>query len=605
VTVFAPPVSELLRCLDPPLDIATILRKRRLLSQILSERKPRLSCRIAILGGSTTAEVKSALEIFLLHREIKPEFYESEYGRFSEDVLFDNPELSAFDPQVAYIHTTCRNLRTVPCVGANFEECNSAVEQELARFRAVWEKLGERFPTCTIIQNNFDLPPQRPLGNLEAGSHAGRVTFVNRLNVEFARAAASNPNLFIQDIQSLSADLGSEKWFDANYWFGYKLAATPYACGVMGANLANMIAALYGRTRKCLVVDLDNTLWGGVVGDDGVANLKIGSETAVAESYLAFQQYLKDLKARGILLAVCSKNEEAAALEGLRHPDGVLQPDDFAIIKANWSPKHENLAAIASDLNIGIDSLVFVDDNPVERDIVRQNLPQVLVPEVGSDPSHFAAILERSGCFEVLSVNNEDFERSRYYSDNNARDRLQTSFQDYGAFLDSLQMEAEIRPFSPVYLDRITQLTNKTNQFNCTTRRYTRAEIDQIAEDPRYIHLYGRLKDKFGDNGLISVVMGEIQGESLHILLWLMSCRVLKRGMEEAMMHQLEHHCRNRGIKTIVGFYLPTPKNAMVAELYGQLGFEKVSEDGGGATTWLFHLSETLSLHNLSIKVNA
>jgi len=356
VSELKPQSREILRALDPPPDIPTILRKRKLIRQLLLEREPRMTCRIAILGGSTTAEVRSALEIFLLHREIKPEFYESEYGRFSEDVLFDNAELDAFQPQVAYIHTTYRNLRSVPCPGAKPDECTAAVENELGRFRAIWEKLSERFPACTTIQNNFDLPVQRPLGNLEAGSHAGRVVFVNRLNFEFARAATDNPKLFIQDIQSLAADLGSEKWFDANYWFGYKLAATPYACAVMALNLTNIIAALYGRTRKCLVVDLDNTLWGGVAGDDGIANLQLGTETPLAESFLAFHQYVKELKARGILLAVCSKNEEAVALDGLRHPYGLLRPEDFAVIKANWSPKHENLKEIAATLNIGLDS---------------------------------------------------------------------------------------------------------------------------------------------------------------------------------------------------------------------------------------------------------
>ena len=595
--------SELLRSLNPPVDIPIILRKRKLLRELLMEREPRLTCRIAILGGSTSAEVRSSLEVFLLHREIKPVFYESEYGRFSEDILFENPELEAFQPQVVIIHTTCRNLRAVPSPGAQSADSDAAVEQEVARFRTIWEKAADRYPACAIIQNNFDLPAHRPLGNLEAGSHAGRVTFINRLNFEFARLASDNPRLFINDIQSIAADLGSEKWFDPNYWFGYKLAATPYACTAIGASLANIIAALYGRTRKCLVLDLDNTLWGGVVGDDGVANLKLGSETAVAESYLAFQQYVKDLKARGILLAICSKNEEAAALEGLRHPDGILRPEDFAVIKANWSPKHENVVAIATALNIGLDSLVFVDDNPAERDIVRQSLPEVLVPEVGADPAQFAAILERSGCFEVLSINEDDLQRARYYEENKVREQLHTGFQEYGEFLDSLQMEGEIKPFSAVYLDRITQLTNKTNQFNCTTRRYTRAEIDQIVDNPRYIHLYGRLKDKFGDNGLISVVLGEVEGESLNILLWLMSCRVLKRGMEEAMMDVLERHCRDRRVKKIVGLYLPTPKNSMVAGLYGQLGFQKVGEDSSGATTWNFDVTAERPLRNRSIKV--
>ena len=589
--------------LEPPIDFTTVLRKRHLIKEILLEKGPRIRCRIAILGGSTTAEVKSALEVFLLHRRIEPEFYESEYGRFSEDVLFENPALEEFQPQIAYIHTTYRNIRSSPALGANADAFEAGVEREIARFRNVWERIGTRFPSCTVIQNNFDLPSGRPMGNLEAGSYFGRVAFVNRLNFEFARAAAETPKLFIQDIQSLAADLGSGKWFDANYWFSYKLAATPYACAAIGSNLANMIAALYGRTRKCLVLDLDNTLWGGVVGDDGAANLKLGSETPIGESYLAFQQYVNGLKSRGILLAVCSKNEEAAALEGLRHPDGVLRPEDFAVIKANWSHKHENIAEIAATLNIGLDSLVFVDDNPVERAIVRLHLPEVLVPEVGTDPSGFAALLEQSGCFETLSVSNDDLQRTRFYEGNSARKGLESSFGDYGEFLQSLEMEAEIKPFSPVYLDRITQLTNKSNQFNTTTRRYTRAEIERIAEDPRYIHLYGRLKDKFGDNGLVSVVIGEIQGRTLSILLWLMSCRVLKRGMEDAMLDSLVGQCRSRCIDRVDGIYLPTPKNGMVSNLYGTLGFDKVSEDGLGSTVWQLTVTSASSSRNRFIKV--
>ena len=232
--------------LELPIDFTTVLRKRHLIKEILLEKGPRLRCRIAILGGSTTAEVKSALEVFLLHRRIEPEFYESEYGRFSEDVLFENPALEAFQPQIAYIHTTYRNIRSSPALGANADTFEAGVEREIARFRSVWERIGARFPSCTVIQNNFDLPSGRPMGNLEAGSYFGRVAFVNRLNFEFARAAAETPKLFIQDIQSLAADLGSEKWFDADYWFSYKMAVTPYACAaILGNNLAQHDPGIY------------------------------------------------------------------------------------------------------------------------------------------------------------------------------------------------------------------------------------------------------------------------------------------------------------------------------------------------------------------------
>src|ERR1022692_1812102 len=594
--------AEVLQALEYPIDVPLVLRKRRLLKQALLEKKPGVRCRIAILGGSTTAEVKASLEVFLLSQSIEPEFYESDYGRFAEDVLFRNPELEAFQPRIAYIHTTWKNIRSFPALGSDSAAFEAAVEEEMSRFRAIWAELEKQHPACTIIQNNFDLPFLRPLGNLEAGSYSGRVAYINRLNYEFARAAAGNARLVIHDIHSLAAEAGLEKWYDANSWFSYKLAVTPYGCVLLGKSLTNLIQAIYGRTKKCLVLDLDNTLWGGVVGDDGVANLQLGAETALAESYLAFQNYVKDLKNRGILLAVCSKNEEAAALEGLRHPDGILRPEDFAAIKANWLPKHENIAVIATDLNIGLDSLVFVDDNPAERDIVRRYLPEVTVPEVGSDPSQYPFILEKYGCFEPASINEDDWKRARYYQENSTRSAAASAFGDYGEFLESLEMVAEIKPFSAVYLDRITQLTNKTNQFNVTTRRYTRAEIEEIAREDRYIHLYGRLIDKFGDNGLITVAVGEIQGRTLSILLWLMSCRVLKRGMEDAMLDVLVERCQERSIERIVGVYLPTAKNAMVSGLYEALGFTKTGEDESGRTTWLFDLPPAYVPRNRSIR---
>ena len=583
--------AEVLQALEYPVDVPLFLRKRRLLKQALQGRKPGVRTRIAILGGSTTAEVKASLEVFLLNQSLEPQFYESEYGRFAEDALFRNPELDAFQPRIAYIHTTWKNIRSFPALGAGSAAFEAAVEEEMSRFRAIWAELEKQHPSCTIIQNNFDLPVLRPLGNLEAGSYSGRVVYINRLNYEFACAAAGNSRLVIHDIHSLSAEVGLEKWYDANLWFSYKLAVTPFGCVLLGKSLANLIQAIYGRTKKCLVLDLDNTLWGGIVGDDGVANLQLGSETALAESYLAFQNYVKDLKNRGILLAVCSKNEEAVALEGLGHPDGILRPADFAAIKANWLPKHQNITDIAADLNIGLDSLVFVDDNPAERDIVRRYLPDVTVPEVGSDPSQYPLILEKCGCFEPASINEDDLKRARYYEGNSTRSAAASACSDYGEFLESLEMVCEIKPFSPVYLGRIAQLTNKTNQFNVTTRRYTKAEIEEIAREDQYIHLYGRLIDKFGDNGLISVVVGEIEGRSLSILLWLMSCRVLKRGMEEAMLDALVERCQERGIQRILGVYLPTAKNAMVSGLYESLGFTKTAEDESGRTTWVFDLS--------------
>jgi FkbH-like protein len=335
-----------------------------------------------------------------------------------------------------------------------------------------------------------------------------------------------------------------------------------------------MVLAIYGRTRKCLILDLDNTLWGGVIGDDGPDQIKIGRETAEAEAFTAFQEYCLQLRSRGILLAVCSKNSEAIARQGFEHPDSVLLLDHFSCFKANWEPKHENIKAIASELNIGLNSLVFVDDNPAEREIVSAQLPDVAVPDVGSDVSRFISVLEDGRYFEPVRLSREDLKRAEQYRDNAQRATFQGSFQNYDEYLESLEMSAEVAAFKPVYLDRITQLISKTNQFNLTTRRYTRAQIETIAASPSYISLYGKLTDKFGDNGLISVIIGRKENGILHIDLWIMSCRVLKRGMETVMLDALVAECQVQGISEIRGYYIQTERNGLVAGHYADLGFK-------------------------------
>ena len=316
-----------------------------------------------------------------------------------------------------------------------------------------------------------------------------------------------------------------------------------------------------------------------MIGDDGVDNLKLGHETAQGEAYSAFQAYCKGLKERGVLLAVCSKNERETARSGFHHRDSVLALEDFASFQANWNPKPESIEAIARDLNIGLDSLVFADDNPAERAIVSAQLPMVMVPELGEDVSRFAEILESSGYFEAAWISTEDMQRSRSYAGNAERAGSQATFEDYGDYLAYLQMEAEIAPFCNTYLDRIAQLTNKTNQFNLTTRRYTRAELESSAAQRNTIALYGRLRDRFGDNGLVSVALGRVDGDTAHIDLWLMSCRVLKREMELAMLDRIVDHAKAKGAKRLAGYFIRSSKNDMVADHYRSLGFDCLSGD--------------------------
>jgi len=586
--------SEILKALHHPIVVADILRKRQVMKRELLKQTNLVPTRIAILGGSTTTEVKSMLELFLLAQGIAPTFYESGYNRYSEDVEFENPDLWNFKPNIVLIHTTWHNISEFPELLEADGAVENRVRREVARFTSLWEKIHTELG-AVIIQNNFDLPRLRPLGNLEASESFGRVNFISSLNAEFAKYGRTHSRFLINDIHYLSGQVGQAEWFRSNYWYSFHMAVSPTATVALARNVAAIVKSAYGKSKKCLVLDLDNTLWGGVIGDDGMQNLILGRDHPVGEAYLDFQRYVKSLKRRGVILAVCSKNDAENAKEGFSHPDSVLKLEDFSAFKANWDPKPENIRAIAAQLNIGLDSIVFVDDNPVERDFVAEQLPEVAVPNVGADVSSFAEVLEHEHYFEVDKLVQDDLNRSAYYSSNAERSAGEGKFSDYGEFLASLEMTAEIGSFLPVYLERITQLINRTNQFNLTTRRYTSAEVVAIAQDPGFITLYGRLGDKFGDNGLVSVLIGQILDETVQLDLWLMSCRVLKREMEFAMFDALVEQCQARGIRKIVGIYIPSKKNSMVAAHYASLGFTAIAGASEGPELWCYNVPASYS----------
>jgi FkbH-like protein len=581
-----------------PFDVAAITRRRRKLVAELAGRGGLTEARVALLGGSTTSNLKEMLELFLLDAGIRPSFYESEYSKYEEDVMLDDTALRAFAPQVAIIHTTWVNARG-PAPLESGDLVAERARSELARFEAMWSRLAEM--GCTIVQNNFDIPLERSLGHLDGSRPFGLSHFLRRLNLGMAETAARHPRVVIHDIDHLSALIGLDRWHDRNYWFNYKLAVSPAATVALGHSLAALIRAIYGKTRKCLVLDLDNTLWGGVIGDEGVEGLRLGRETPEGEAYTAFQEYCLGLKKRGVLLAVCSKNEPATAQEGFAHPDSVLKLEDFSAFKAGWGPKHEAIQEIAHELNIGLDSFVFADDNPAERALVAAQLPMVAVPDIGSDPARYVELLDRQLYFEPLGISADDVKRSEMYASNVQRNLASAAFSNYGEFLDSLQMKAEVGPFVPTYIERIAQLTNKSNQFNLTTRRYTVAEMDALRTDPAWVTLYGRLADKFGDNGLITVVTAKEDGEDLRIDLWLMSCRVLKRDMELVMLDELVMQARARGVRWLRGEYLRTARNGMVADHYEKLGFEQVRKDDA-SSEWRLDVRAVAGPRNTHIR---
>lgn len=591
------------RSLAYPLDGKAILEnKKAIRRELLADGSKRLPKRIAVLGGSTTNDFCNVMELFLLQHGIEPTFYQSEYAQFWQDAMFGNPDLEAFSPDIIYIHTSFRNLQAeLPPTGASSE----AVEQQFTKcyqkYESMWKQLQQTYH-CPILQNNFEFPGYRLLGNRDCWDPSGAVSFVNRMNAAFAAYAQAEESFYINDIQYVSACYGLDRWLDDSVWYLYKYACALDAIPHWAFNTVRIIKSLLGKNKKVLALDLDNTLWGGVIGDDGVDGIEIGSETATAECFRAFQTYVKAQQKIGVLLTVASKNDLQNALDGLNHPDGVLRPDDFILIKADWENKDRNLRQTAAQIDLGIDSFVFVDDNPTERALVSSSIPGIAVPDM-TDPSTYIRTLDRNGYFETTILSEDDGKRNEMYRANAERAELADSFVDYTEYLLSLDMHADILPFPDIYLPRITQLTNKSNQFNLTTRRYTEEEIRETLADDKHICLYGKMWDRFGDNGVVSVVIGEIRRDELHMDLWLMSCRVLKKDMEFAMLDTLVEQAKARGIQRIIGYYYPTAKNGMVKELYSKFGFSKQTEDADGNTVWQLQTA-TYQKQNHVIRVN-
>lgn len=463
-----------------------------------------------------------------MNQGILPSFYESDYNQYYQDAVFPNPELEAFTPDVIYICTSNRNITTYPVMSDNADDINMLIRKEMEKFYSIWDNLHRTYK-CPIIQNNFEMPFYRLLGNKDASDIHGKTNFLARLNMEFYAYAQQHDDFYICDINYISADYGLKEWSDPFYYHMYKYALNVNAIPYLSFNIANIIKSIFGKNKKGFVLDLDNTLWGGIIGDDGVDNIVIGPEESEGQVYSEFQRYLKEHKQIGVILNIDSKNDYENAVSGLRHPDSELSVNDFIEIKANWDPKDRNFSDIAEHLNLLPESLVFLDDNPAERHIVSEQLPGVCAPEIG-EVQNYIQIVDRNGFFETTALSRDDMNRNEMYQENARRARMQASFSDYREYLLSLEMKGIIKKFEPVYMARIAQLTNKSNQFNLTTRRYTQTEIESIAEDNHYITLYGKLIDKFGDNGVVSVVIGHVVGDECQIDLWIMSCKGSKEG---------------------------------------------------------------------------
>lgn len=588
-----------MKSLEYPFDENEIYKKRRkykksLLQEIEERKNTTNNIRIAVLGGATTSDVCECIEIFLLNQGIRAQIYQSDFNKFYEEAVFGSEKLREFNPDIIYVYTSSRNIVDWPEVGDSIEDVDRKIDCEYERYLQVWQGLAEY--NAIILQNNFEYLTYRVLGNLDSVSHNGRVSFVNKLNDRFREYALENKGFYINDINYLSAMYGLDRWSDDSFWYMYKMSQAPGGTVYIANSVANIIKAIYGRNKKALVLDLDNTLWGGVVSEEGKDGIELGPDTPMGEAYQNFHKYLLEQKKKGITLNIASKNDEEVAIEGFKNKYSKLKWSDFMITKANWELKSDNINAIAKEINISTEAIVFIDDNPVERSLVAETIEGIGVPELTTVENYIKEI-DRNGYFECVSLTDDDLKRSEMYMGNLERVRESVKFSDYKEFLKDLSMEAVIDVVSYKEADRVSQLLNKCNQFNMTTKKYNVEEIKQLSDMNNFV-IFASLSDKFGDNGIVSAVVCSIKEKSCNIENWVMSCRVLKRELEQAIMDVLVEKCKELNVEKIIGEYITSSKNSMVKELYRELGFVRIEDE-----KWCYEIPERYNNKNILINV--
>jgi FkbH-like protein len=528
--------------------------------------------RLAILGGYSLYPLRELLTHLLETAGVACELFLGDYDNHVAEIMEPDGALDAFRPQVVLLLPGARRCRYPGSITDPREAVQAAANATAAQLLDLCRTLHDR-TAAEVLLANFMLPARRDPGELRTRTLASDWNFRKWVNLELGLDAP--PFVRILDLEFLANRHGALVAEDPRGWFESKQPCSPALLVELCREAAHLIAHRHQPPKKVLVLDLDNTLWGGVVADDGLEGIEIGDTSPRGEAFKAFQRSIATLKERGVLLGVCSKNDHARALEPFeRHPEMVLRAGDFVAFHANWEPKSDNLRRMAEELNLGLDSFVFVDDNPAEIEIVRRFAPAVSTILLGDDPAEYAGQLQDCGWFEPRRITREDRERTGQYRAESERQTLLASAADMDAYLESLAMEAVVGEFTPVDVPRLAQLINKSNQFNLTTRRRTEAEVQALLGDPDHLGVSVRLRDRFGDHGLISIVIGRVRGPALEVDTWLMSCRVLKRQVEELVLNELCRRARARGCSRLEGLYLPTAKNEMVREHYPRLGFQ-------------------------------
>lgn len=550
-------------------------------------------CRVAFLRSFTIEPVIPLLRAASLIKGLDLEVQIGGFNTYAQDVLDEKSALYEFSPNVAVLAVQTRDVAPELWDGVD-DLSREWAAKIVERVVELYQNLIHAFRRTSrahLVIHGLDVPQRSSHGYLD-DQHFGQEQAIATINDKLRRMAHANTGVYFLDYASLVARHGRINWYDEQKWLTMRMPIAANHLVHMANEWLRFLCPLMGKVGKVLVTDLDNTLWGGVIGEDGMEKIRIGNEYP-GSAYRAAQMAMKDLTRRGIILAVCSKNNWADAMEALeKHPGMVLRPKDFAALRINWNDKVHNLREIAKELNVGTDSLVFVDDNPVEREQVRQHLPEVTVVDLPQDPVHYARVLREIPEFERLWLSEEDRERGRYYAAQRERKELEGSAASLEDFLWSLQQEVSIVQVDPHTIQRAAQLTQKTNQFNLTTKRYSEADLQEFARRPGRALLAVRVQDRFGDNGIVGVVLTEDVDGSCDIDTFLLSCRVIGRTVETAILAFLADGCRKRGLEFLEGWYRPTAKNAPCREFYARHGFESVETRGDGVR-WRLRLDAT------------
>jgi FkbH-like protein len=538
----------------------TLRNAARLLTQASKHAQPpvRRCCLIALASSFTIDFLAPILKAQCFGAGIAAEIYIGPFNQYEQEIRNPESGLARFGPDVVVIATDWRSLG----LGDEEELPAGFAADHTDRMQSLWRKVNERLG-ASVMQFNYEAPPYDVMG--------ARGRMVRAVNVALADAAAKMPGVAILDVDQVASRFGKDRWHDAALWHTAKQYPAAEALPALGRQMTALLRAMLGLRAKCVALDLDGVLWGGVIGEDGLGGIQLGGGPA-GEAFVEFQRHLQALARTGVLLAVCSKNNPEDALLPFReHPEMVLREPDIAVFRANWKPKDENLRDIAATLNIGLDAMVLVDDNPAERARVRQNLPEVEVVEMPADPALYVAALSRTGLFETLVVTGEDRQRTAAIRGNLERKAVEANAGSVDEYLAQLEIKVELAPFDEVTLPRIVQLIQKTNQFNLTTRRRTDAEVRALMAAGAFT-LAMRASDRFGDSGLTGVLIAAREGECLRVDTWLMSCRVLGRRLDEVMFAAVVRYAEANGYRHIVGEYIATAKNGQVADLYLRLG---------------------------------